>query len=553
MGRLTAQTNTNGEIISYGYDGVGNITLIETPTQSISKTYTKRNELESVTDEKGTTTYTYDALGRQTKVSYPNGITTHYTYDSRNRITKIEHKNSNGEIIQSFAYTLDNVGNRTQIVEDTGRTVSYEYNSVNQLIKETVTNDPKQNNTITVFEYDEVGNLKTKTINGINTTYNYNDNDQLITQDTQTLTYDDNGNLITKDDTVYSYDAKNRLIKVQTPTDTIEYNYDANDNRIAKTTTNGTTTYLIDTNTPYAQVITESKENGTKIGYTYGNDLLHNGTHFYLTDALGSTRGLVDSSEKLTDSYSYTPYGELSEHNGTSENSFLYTGEQLDPETENYYLRARYYSPQQARFTSIDPYEGRIAEPITLNDYIYAGGNPIRYVDPSGKFFTMADIGMAMNAMSYIRNTQVVSFAVRTGMFYSMRAIINLNNFILGGSVVTYGVKNRATWGFWNDLPKVIYRGVEYAHVRGFYYTEHAVQRMTPISFGARLGRTDAGRGIPSMAIEYTVTLGKTLSKELVNGGIRYTKVYGDIFVAFEQSTTGQIIIVTVRKASGGK
>jgi len=57
---------------------------------------------------------------------------------------------------------------------------------------------------------------------------------------------------------------------------------------------------LLQTNTPYAQVITESKENGTEIHYTYGNDLVSDGSHYFLTDALGSTRGLVDSAESLT-------------------------------------------------------------------------------------------------------------------------------------------------------------------------------------------------------------------------------------------------------------
>ncbi|KIM07755.1 MAG: hypothetical protein KU38_10485, partial [Sulfurovum sp. FS08-3] len=250
-------------------------------------------------------------------------------------------------------------------------------------------------------------NLKTKTINGINTTYNYNDNDQLIAQDTQIFTYDDNGNLIQKDDTTYSYDAKNRLIKVTTPTETVEYNYDANDNRIAKTTTNGTTTYLVDTNTPYAQVITESKENGTKIGYTCGNDLLHNGSHFYLTDALGSTRGLVDGGEKLTDSYSYTPYGELSDHNGTSENSFLYTGEQLDPETENYYLRARYYSPSSSRFLSRDSYDGTLGDPITQNHYAYGNSNPSMFVDPSGHIGIM-EVQLSMSIQSELKGMQTI-------------------------------------------------------------------------------------------------------------------------------------------------
>jgi len=389
---LKSQTNPNGDTITYSYDGVGNITQIETPTQTITKTYDALNRLESATDDKGTVTYSYDALGRNTTIAYSNGMQTTDSYDSRNRIIKIVHKNSSGDVLQSFAYTLDSVGNRTQIVENTGRTTAYEYNTVHQLTSETVTNDPNGNNTVTTYNYDLVGNLLTKTVDGTDTDYRYNDNDQLTTQGSSNFTYDANGNLIQKDNISYEYDDKNRLIKTTTPTDTIEYSYDANDNRVAKTTTAGTTTYLIDANTPYAQVITENKEDGTSIEYTYGNDLLSDGTHIFLTDALGSTRGLVDDSEQLTDSYNYTPYGTLTEHSGTSENNFLFTGEQRDSETENYYLRARYYSPHSGRFLSRDSYDGVANSPITQNHYLYAGANPGMYVDFSGNNYTTAGV-----------------------------------------------------------------------------------------------------------------------------------------------------------------
>jgi len=39
MGRLKTQTNPNGDTITYTYDGVANIIQIETPTQTITKTY----------------------------------------------------------------------------------------------------------------------------------------------------------------------------------------------------------------------------------------------------------------------------------------------------------------------------------------------------------------------------------------------------------------------------------------------------------------------------------------------------------------------------------
>ena len=61
------------------------------------------------------------------------------------------------------------------------------------------------------------------------------------------------------------------------------------------------------------------------------------------------------------------------------ENHFLYTGQQYDRETGQYYLRARYYHPEIGRFTQEDTYRGD-----GLNLYAYCGNNPVMYYDPSG-------------------------------------------------------------------------------------------------------------------------------------------------------------------------
>jgi len=169
------------------------------------------------------------------------------------------------------------------------------------------------------------------------------------------------------------------------------------------------------TNTPYAQVITESKTDGTHIHYTYGNDLIGDGTHYFLTDALGSTRGLVDDVQTLTDSYDYKPYGELASHTGSSTNSFLFTGEQLDQETNNYYLRARYYSPSLTRFLSRDTYDGKASDPLSQNHYLYAGGNPVLYVDLSGHM-SMPGLMNTLSIMSTLSNVYTVaSIAIELG------------------------------------------------------------------------------------------------------------------------------------------
>ncbi|PIZ70845.1 hypothetical protein COY07_06070 [Candidatus Peregrinibacteria bacterium CG_4_10_14_0_2_um_filter_43_11] len=49
------------------------------------------------------------------------------------------------------------------------------------------------------------------------------------------------------------------------------------------------------------------------------------------------------------------------------------------------YYGARYYDPVIGRFTSMDPWEGDLKDPQTLNKYSYARNNPVRYVDPTGE------------------------------------------------------------------------------------------------------------------------------------------------------------------------
>ncbi len=50
------------------------------------------------------------------------------------------------------------------------------------------------------------------------------------------------------------------------------------------------------------------------------------------------------------------------------------------------YFGARYFSGAQGRFTSPDPFlgSGRAEEPQSWNRYVYAGNNPLRFIDPTG-------------------------------------------------------------------------------------------------------------------------------------------------------------------------
>jgi RHS repeat-associated protein len=104
------------------------------------------------------------------------------------------------------------------------------------------------------------------------------------------------------------------------------------------------------------------------------------GARSFLTDALGSTLALADSTGTVQTSYTFEPFGNTTV-SGSTANSFAFTGRELDA-TGLYFYRTRYYSPGFQRFASEDPigFLGR-----STNPYNYAFNNPLSYRDPSGR------------------------------------------------------------------------------------------------------------------------------------------------------------------------
>ena len=103
-------------------------------------------------------------------------------------------------------------------------------------------------------------------------------------------------------------------------------------------------------------------------------------TSTFLTDALGSTLALANSSGSVQTNYSYEPFDRAIVSGTASSNSFQYTGRENDG-TGVYYYRARYYSPVYQRFVSEDPIGLRGG----LNKYEYVGDDPVSGIDPTGR------------------------------------------------------------------------------------------------------------------------------------------------------------------------
>jgi uncharacterized protein RhaS with RHS repeats len=73
------------------------------------------------------------------------------------------------------------------------------------------------------------------------------------------------------------------------------------------------------------------------------------GTYYFLSDGLGSTLALVDSTGTVQGSYTYDAYGKATA-SGTVATEYQFAGQQTDASGLQY-LRARYYDPGHATTT----------------------------------------------------------------------------------------------------------------------------------------------------------------------------------------------------------
>ena len=65
---------------------------------------------------------------------------------------------------------------------------------------------------------------------------------------------------------------------------------------------------------------------------------------------------MVDEAGVVRNRYGYDAWGNMTAQEETVSNRLKRAGQQLDPVTRQYYLRARFYNPVIARFTQEDTY-----------------------------------------------------------------------------------------------------------------------------------------------------------------------------------------------------
>jgi RHS repeat-associated protein len=104
----------------------------------------------------------------------------------------------------------------------------------------------------------------------------------------------------------------------------------------------------------------------------------------YGYDAHGNVTFLTDATGAVTDTYEYDEWGNIVGSTGSTTNTRLYAGEEVDPDLGLVNLRARQYKPSTGRFETLDPVRGNPMSPLSFNRYLYANADPVNGRDPLG-------------------------------------------------------------------------------------------------------------------------------------------------------------------------
>ena len=305
----------------------------------------------------------------------------------------------------------DRSGNRVSQTDVTGKVTEYRFNLLDQLAE--VWDDGEK---LAEYYYHPDGTIQKEIHGSLTKEYAYDGDKNLIglriqckegrlLADNQ-YRHDGNGNRLEKRQlsgtTQYAYDARNQLVKVDYPTygeelfyDRAVYTYDAFNRQTAvemldgniqinyydaeglraEMEENGRLAAFIFN--PAKEVITET-ENRTVLRYIRGSELIARNTdavrtyYHYASDEMVGITHATDEEGNILNRYEYDAWGNLTLEDEQVSNRFKYTGEQFDPVTQQYYLRARFYNPALARFMQEDTYRGD-----GLNLYAYCVNNPV--------------------------------------------------------------------------------------------------------------------------------------------------------------------------------
>ena len=381
MGRMTRKSASGRTLLALEYDKNGNkVRQIDVTGKLTGFDYDPMGQLLRLTDDgQELAVYTYNPDGTPRAVAH-GPIRQEYAYDLDKNLTGLTVR-SGETLLSQTGYAYDGNGNRIRKQALDGTTL-YQYDALNQLQR---VDYPAYSEELF---YDKAGNRARRLVGGEEELYQYDPRNRLMALTrggvTTPFQYDNAGNLLQDDKARYSYDAFNRTVKVETFDGNVQVNrYDAEGLRHEMEENGRLVRFIFHK----GEAVVEHEENSNVIRLIRGSELIARSSdsesartyYHYASDEMGSTTHIVDESGNVQNRYAYDAWGKIEVKEEAVPNRFTYYGQQIDPITQQYYLRARFYNPVIGRFTQEDTYRGD-----GLNLYAYCANNPVYYVDPSG-------------------------------------------------------------------------------------------------------------------------------------------------------------------------
>jgi len=445
QGNMTSATDAQGNVQTFVYGDSANpalLTEVEYPDGTWLKfTYNIVGQRTQSVDQTGfTVNYSYDALGRLSKLTDAdgnlivqyfydgsgnliqkdngNGTFTIYTYDADNRVLSITNyaPSAGGtsyvaadSVVNSFdVYTYDALSNVLTDTNQDGQWVNT-YDADSELTGAVFTPNKTDPDGLTAqnlqYVYDAVGNRISETVNGVVTTYVTNNVNEYTSSTTvgvgtTNYQYDLDGNLIATaalggNTTTYVFNELNELTAASGPGLSASSAYDPLGNLVSQAVNGATTNFQNDPTQPHEVVASfrgtgiYNNDGGLIDTYVHGLGLESevssaNVAAYFDFNGTGNTVGVTGSSGSYVSQYFYEPFGATAAVGaGGDTNPFTFVGE-LGAMSEGDGLTlmgARTYDPATGQFLSNDPLG---LDGGDTNTRRYVDNNPASLVDPSG-------------------------------------------------------------------------------------------------------------------------------------------------------------------------
>jgi len=410
VGSAATLTYPSGRIVTYTYDGAARALSAIDSTGPINYA----------------TTAAYDATGALSSLTNGASLISTLYFNNRLQPCRISVKSSGtapancadtatGNIFDftyNFSVGTTNNGDVTGITNnrDTTRSQSFTYDSLNRI------SSAKTNSTAggtcwdEAFGYDPWGNLLTiGRISG----YTCSNEELLNLMATPQNrisgnTYDTAGNLTAIPSiATYTYNAENQL----TATAGVTYAYDGDGKRVQKSS-GKIYWYGLGSDTLDETDLAGNTNNASFNEYIFfGAKRIarrdsSNNVFYYFSDQLRSSRTLVQSGQTnpCYDADFY-PFGGERSLTNTCPQNYKFTGKERDSESGLDNFGARFDSSALGRFISPDVGAFDVGNPQSLNRYVYALDNPLRFIDPDGN--VVVDIG-TYTVTTYIQKSEEI-------------------------------------------------------------------------------------------------------------------------------------------------